>query len=192
MSVPGQIVSPWIEERARTPVPCEKGDTEAQNRGSGFAGTSSHDDLGAMPIQPPLAAIAYLVMAWGLQYGLETPRLLPPSWGAAGLVLVGAGAVLHVWAIVRFRQAGAPYRTHAPSVLVESGPYRFSRNPMYLGLTTILVGIGLLMGTLPFLLVPAVFLLTVNLAHVPREERALEEALGEPYREYRQRVRRWV
>ena len=150
------------------------------------------DDLDAMPIQPPLAAVAYLVMAWGLQYGLATPRLVPPAWGGAGLVLLGAGVVLYVWAIVLFRRAGTPYQTGAPSVLVESGPYRLSRNPMYLGLTAILLGIGLLVGTLPFLLVPLVFVLTVNLVHVPREERALEETIGEPYRQYRERVRRWI
>lgn len=146
-----------------------------------------------MPIRPPIVAAAYLVMAWGLQYGLRLPRIVPHPWDDVGLGLLGAGVALNVWAIILFRRAGTPYDTaETPTALVESGPYRLSRNPMYLGLTTILLGIGLLVGTVPFLLVPAVFLLTMNLGYVPGEERTLETTFGEPYREYRQRVRRWI
>lgn len=146
-----------------------------------------------MPIRPPIVAAAYIVMAWGLQYGLRPPRLVPQPWDDIGLVLLGAGAVLVIWPIILFRRAGTPYDiAEAPTALVESGPYRLSRNPMYLGLTMILLGIGLLVGTVPFLLVPAVFLLSMNLGYVPGEERTLEATFGEPYREYRQRVRRWI
>ncbi|MGH7573320.1 MAG: methyltransferase family protein [Gemmatimonadota bacterium] len=146
-----------------------------------------------MSIRPPIVALAYLVMAWALDYGLRPPRLVPPPWDDVGLVLLGAGATLVVWPIVLFQRAGTSHDpAERPTALVESGPYRLTRNPMYLGVSAILLGIGLLVGTIPFLLVPAVFLLTMNLTWVPREERALEEEIGEPYRVYRGRVRRWI
>jgi protein-S-isoprenylcysteine O-methyltransferase Ste14 len=145
-----------------------------------------------MPIRPPVVALGYLVLAWGLDHGLGAPRVVPRPWVDAGLLLFGAGGILIAWSIVLFRRAGTSHDpAETPTALVESGPYRLTRNPMYLGLATILLGIGLVVGTVPFLFVPAAFLLTMNLAYVPREERALEEAIGEPYQEYRKRVRRW-
>jgi protein-S-isoprenylcysteine O-methyltransferase Ste14 len=145
-----------------------------------------------MPIRLPIVALACLVMAWGLDHG-RAPRVVPGRWDDAGLVLLGAGSALIAWSIVLFRRAGTSHDpADTPTALVESGPYRLTRNPMYMGLTMILLGIGLVVGTVPFLLVPAAFLLTMELAYVPREERALEEAIGDEYREYRKRVRRWL
>ena len=63
---------------------------------------------------------------------------------------------------------------------------------MYLGIALLMLGTGLPFGTWPFLVAPAGFLLTVNRAFVPGEERALETALGDEYRRYRSRVRRWL
>jgi protein-S-isoprenylcysteine O-methyltransferase Ste14 len=63
---------------------------------------------------------------------------------------------------------------------------------MYLGLTLIVLGIAIYGGSVPFLLVPVVFFLTLNLGFVPWEERRLEATFGDEYRAYREQVRRWL
>jgi protein-S-isoprenylcysteine O-methyltransferase Ste14 len=107
-------------------------------------------------------------------------------------VVVG-GAALGIWALRTFHHRGTthdPFGT--PTSLVTTGPYRFSRNPMYVALTTVLVGVGLLVGTLPLLLVPVAFALLIHLLYVPYEEAKLEALFGEPYRDLRRRVPRWL
>jgi protein-S-isoprenylcysteine O-methyltransferase Ste14 len=79
----------------------------------------------------------------------------------------------------------------SPTVLVVSGPYRYTRNPIYLGMITILTGVCILLGTLsPFIVVP-IFFTIVRIAVIPYEERKLTTTFGEAYREYQKRVRRW-
>jgi protein-S-isoprenylcysteine O-methyltransferase Ste14 len=98
-----------------------------------------------------------------------------------------------VWSWVLFRLAQTTINPFGrASCLVTMGPYRFSRNPMYLGLVAILVGVVLLLGSVsPVLVVPA-FAWLMQKRVIEPEERQLEEAFGEEYRTYRQRVRRWL
>ncbi len=79
-----------------------------------------------------------------------------------------------------------------PTALVTTGPFRFSRSPMYLGVTCLLLGIALLVGTLPLFLAPVAFALTMNASYIPREERNLERQFGQEYMDYKNRVRRWL
>ena len=80
----------------------------------------------------------------------------------------------------------------APSELVTLGAYLWTRNPMYLGLLTALIGFALYMGTLPFFLAPWVFFLVINGVHIPYEEAVLEKTFGSAYEHYLKRVRRWI
>jgi protein-S-isoprenylcysteine O-methyltransferase Ste14 len=144
-------------------------------------------------IRPPLVAGLYLLAAWGLEATLTGTRFLdgPVRW--LGAVPIVAGVALIAWALRLFiRKQTTHDPLEAPTALVVTGPYRVTRNPMYWGLTLILLGIGLLVGTWPFLLPSVAFLLTMNALYVPREEGILERAIGDEYREYRKRVRRWL
>ena len=78
------------------------------------------------------------------------------------------------------------------SVLVTTGPYRYSRNPMYLGLVLILIGIAILQGSIsPVLVIPVfIWLITNNI--IKKEEKMLEETFGDAYLEYKKQVRRWI
>lgn len=115
------------------------------------------------------------------------------AWASVGGALVIAGAALHLRAWRALRGAGGPIdRVAAPPRLVTEGPYRWSRNPMYLAGIVILTGLALLLGSAtPFLGVAAFG--AWSAARVVRAEEALLEAeLGEEYRAYRERVRRWI
>ncbi len=145
------------------------------------------------PLVPPLwaalAAAAMLVLHRGLPGGVW----LPSPWTALGLLPAIIGVGLAVWAARLFVRTGTPLEPWAsPTTLVASGPYRFSRNPMYLGLALCLTGLALWLGTATPLLIIPLFVAVITLGFIRREERRLEERFGESYRRYRAGVRRWI
>ena len=150
-----------------------------------------------MEIRPPVVALIWLLTS------LAGDRLLPAAWrerlalaGEArwvGLLPVAAGGVLGAWALKLFHAKGTTYEPFGtPTSLVAAGPYRYTRNPMYLGVLLMLTGIALLSGRLTLLAAPLGFLATMNGVQIPREERLLDREFGESFRLYRQRVRRWL
>jgi protein-S-isoprenylcysteine O-methyltransferase Ste14 len=117
--------------------------------------------------------------------------LLPWPWDLIGVMALAAGLGLAVWAMVCFRRAGAEVRPfEEASVLVADGPYRFTRNPMYLSIVVSLVGVALVMGTLTPWLGPVAMALWLD-GFIRKEERHVQAALGADYEAYRARVRRW-
>jgi protein-S-isoprenylcysteine O-methyltransferase Ste14 len=143
-------------------------------------------------IRPPVIAGIYLLLAWVLDRILHLPRIIAWPYRLLGLVVLAAGISLMGWALRAFAARGTTHDVHGtPTALVSSGPFSFSRNPMYVGLSAALSGIGILIGTIPFLLVPIVFLLTMNALFIPLEEKKLASIFGQEYLDYKRRVRRW-
>ena len=107
--------------------------------------------------------------------------------------LVFAGLGLGLWAAGTFFRARTALIPHRPATeFVVRGPYRFSRNPMYVSLTLLYVGLALWVGTVwPLVLLPLVLVGLWRLV-IQREEAYLERAFGADYLAYRQRVRRWL
>jgi len=138
----------------------------------------------------------------GFVAGLLLHRALPlalASGGPAplsvwlGWAAVALGLVLGAWAMFTFLGARTAIIPHRPATeVVQTGPYRLSRNPMYVALGLVYVGLALWLNRLwPLLLLPLVYVLLYRLV-VRREERYLKSAFGEAYGAYRRRVRRWV
>jgi protein-S-isoprenylcysteine O-methyltransferase Ste14 len=122
---------------------------------------------------------------------LKTVIVRPYSY--LGGVLMLFGLALMTWAARAFREAGTGFQLReGGSVLVTLGPFRFSRNPMYLGMLIWLVGLAVLLGSLIVFLFPILFFLLANFLFIPLEERSMEQALGPRFIEYRQHVRRWL
>ena len=116
-----------------------------------------------------------------------------PGIALVGLVLMVAGAVLAIAGVLAFRRARTtilPFR--AASAMVRDGPYRFTRNPMYVGMTLAYLGLSLAFNSAwPILLLPLVLVAMVKLV-ITKEEEYLEAVFGDEYRAYRRDVRRWV
>jgi len=93
----------------------------------------------------------------------------------------------------RFEKLNAEIHTFkSPNQLITTGLFQYSRNPIYVGFTISLIGIGFLLGAYsPFIMV-AVFIIITNYIYMPHEERAMEELFGKEYRSYKSSVRRWV
>jgi protein-S-isoprenylcysteine O-methyltransferase Ste14 len=112
---------------------------------------------------------------------------------AIGVLLAVAGGAWAAWAAWLLRAAGTPVLGRAvPTVLVEEGPYRFGRHPIYLGALAALAGVALATGQ-PFAALAALVLAVVVARRlVPREEAALQQRFGGWWRDYAGTVRRWL
>jgi len=130
----------------------------------------------------------------GILLQLIDPALLSrsPTVRWSGAVLLALGLGLAVWGRRTLERAGTTVNPFGSTTrLVTEGPFRFSRNPLYVSLTLGYLGITLLLNAVwPLLLLPPL-LLIVQLGVVGPEERYLEETFGDEYRDYRSRVRRW-
>jgi protein-S-isoprenylcysteine O-methyltransferase Ste14 len=110
-----------------------------------------------------------------------------------GLLLVAAGAGLSAYAAALFTARDTtkdPYGQ--PVAFVTIAPYTFTRNPMYLGLMTILLGFAIFFFSPVMLMAPLGFFLVIDRMIIPREELALERTFGSAYLDYQRRVRRWL
>jgi protein-S-isoprenylcysteine O-methyltransferase Ste14 len=151
-------------------------------------------DTARVVIRPPIAwgvaIVAGLALDW-LAPLRFLPAALPAGWlGAMVFVLALA---LFAWAVVTMTRAGTNVPTNRPSTtIVESGPYRLTRNPIYVGMFLGLIGLGLAFDNLWLLLVLVPFALVIRYGVVAREEAYLERKFGDAYRGYRARVRRWL
>jgi protein-S-isoprenylcysteine O-methyltransferase Ste14 len=146
-----------------------------------------------VPFPPPLLYVAGLLLGLALEVALPSPSApFPPALAAGAVGLVG-WLCLDGAAMLLFHRAGTSVAPGRPvRKLVTSGPYRMTRNPMYVGMTFLYLGLALSLGaTLSLALLPAV-LLMIDRMVIAREERYLEERFGEDYRAYRRRVRRWL
>jgi protein-S-isoprenylcysteine O-methyltransferase Ste14 len=145
-------------------------------------------------VRPPLAwglaVIAGLALDWLVPLPFP-PADLPAGWlGAMVFVLALA---LFAWAIVTITRAGSNVPTYLPTTaIVESGPYRFTRNPIYLGMFLGLIGLAIAFDNLWLLMTLVPFALVIRYGVVAREETYLERKFGDVYRGYRARVRRWL
>ena len=147
-----------------------------------------------MPIivQPPVVTLLVVVSA-GFTHWLLGPWPTIVRLPVLGGVLVVLGFSCMMWARLLFTSRQTTLFVGRPSSqLVCDGPFRFSRNPMYVGVVVSLVGLALWVGTWPFYMTVPITFLFLNFFHIPREERMLRESFGEPYRVYSQEVRRWL
>jgi protein-S-isoprenylcysteine O-methyltransferase Ste14 len=143
---------------------------------------------------PPVWLLMSLIAMTALHFLLPITRLLPTPYSyGLGALFIAAGLATGGTAFVSFTRAGTPVVPFERSTaLVTGGSYRFTRNPMYLGMVLMLSGIASLLGTLSPWLVILPFAWIIQKNFIEGEERFLEELFGEDYRAYKARVRRWL
>lgn len=142
--------------------------------------------------RPP--AIYLIAIATGLALQLAWPiSFAPRSAVPFGLLIMSLAAAIFLWSVRTFRSAHTPVAGNQPTTAVVSvGPYRFSRNPIYLAFTMCQIGAALCLDSAWLLvtLLPAIALMSFVV--IPREERYLGLRFGEEYSRYRASVRRWL
>lgn len=147
---------------------------------------------------PPFIFVGGLLVAWLLGSRVYNLPLAPQSvspivFRALGYLLILIGLGIAAWGMVTFARAHTAIIPHRPaSSLVDTGPYRFTRNPMYTGMTIAYLGVAVhLNSAWAILLLPMVLFLLHRFV-IRREERYLSAAFGDTYEAYRARVKRWV
>ncbi len=144
-------------------------------------------------IRPPFVYLGSIALGLVIHYAWPV-RLVPPSVSTpVGAMVTLLAVALFVAAVRSFRAAGTPVPGNLPTTaIVRTGPYRFSRNPIYLAFSLLQLGLSILVNSLGLLitLIPAVLLMA--LVVIPKEERYLEARFPSEYSSYRAAVRRWL
>lgn len=146
-------------------------------------------------IPPPVVALLVGGAMWLLAQAGPTVAVDPGARGIAAGLLFLLGAALDVAGLMSFRRARTtinPLQPGSATALVTSGVYRYTRNPMYLGMLVVLLAWALYLAAPLALLGPAAFWLYIDRFQIAPEERALAALFGEPFAGYKARVRRWL
>lgn len=153
-------------------------------------------DYADVVIKPPVlfagTLLLGLFLSWFFPIG---PGLGDANWRAlaAGGTLALAGLGIGIQAVRQFRAGGTSLVPGEPStMLLESGPYRFTRNPIYIGFILLYFGIAIMATSVWLLVLLVPVLMVLQRGVVEREEAYLTDKFGEPYRKYQARVPRWV
>ncbi len=133
-----------------------------------------------MPTTYLLIAIILCIL---IHYIFPICFIIPSKWNLTGLIPLIFGIWINLAADKSFEES---------NVLVQDGVFHFSRNPMYLGFVSILVGISLLLKSLSPYFVVIIFTLLVDQVFIKVEERMLKETFGEVWSKYQSQVRRWI
>ncbi len=143
-------------------------------------------------IPPPVWALVFVLTVWlaGRVAGLTAPLHFP----LVGLAIFAIGFLISASGRRAFARAGTEVvpASKKNSSLVVSGPFNYTRNPMYLGILVATLGLAFVIGTGLAFAAPVVFFLFVNFISIPYEEDKMERQFGDEYRTYKARVRRWI
>lgn len=150
-----------------------------------------------LKIPPPVLAVLLIFAMWGLTKvsGLTSVSVLTYIPSLISWLLIGLALSIDIWALSSFRSAKTtinPMKPQNASQLVIAGIYKYTRNPMYLGLFIILTAFILWFGIFINFLFLFVFVFYMNKFQIMPEESALLELFGDDYAQYKSNVRRWI
>lgn len=155
--------------------------------------SENHDDHAGVIAHPPFIYLGGVLFGFFCQL-LWPLGLLGAGWrylAGVSLIVIGFASILA--AGLQFHRAGTSVPTHTPTTaVVTHGLYALSRNPIYVALTVIYLGIAFAADNAWILIFLAPVLLVMQIGVIHREERYLERKFGEDYRRYKERVRRWL
>ncbi len=144
-------------------------------------------------INPPLLYQCAILLMVVFHLLFPIAKIIPFPFNLVGVSVFILGAWIALRAKRLFQQTNTPIKpTASPILLHKNGFFRFTRNPMYLGITIALVGIAILLGSIITFVFPLLFLLIMNFVFIPHEEKLLQSAFGEQFVEYKNDVPRWI
>lgn len=153
------------------------------------------EDSAKVKVPPPFIYLGMLVIAFALDRLVGTPSLglsVPISILFGGLLFFGGTAII-ISAKGLFQRMGTNVPPWLPATkVVTAGPYRWTRNPMYLGAASIYVGLAIFLDNLTALILLPLLMAVIQTQVIAREERYLEAKFGDSYRSYKAKVRRWI
>ncbi len=155
--------------------------------------SANEPDCPGVIAPPPFIYLGFLALGFGLDWIWPVAVLPEAAQYLVGALLIVLGLAVALASIRRFKAAGTNIPTPKPTTaIVTDGPYRYSRNPIYIGLTAVYAGIGITADAPWVLVLLAPLLLVMHYGVIAREERYLERKFGAEYLDYKASVRRWL
>ena len=147
-----------------------------------------------LKLPPPIWTLVYVLTGAVISWFFGWSKVPGFPLVSLGISLVAISWTLPLWAIVLFRREGTEVEPTSPTnrKLITSGPYQFTRNPMYLGIVILSLGIAIWVGAWPMFGAPIALFATANWVHIPFEEAKMRRQFGPVYDNYVARVRRWI
>lgn len=142
---------------------------------------------------PPILLLLCIAAMFGMREWLAVTPIGIAELDTVGYVLIFLGIFLPLWGARVFAKHKTnikPYKD--PDTMVMEGPFRFSRNPMYLGMLLVLIGGALKFGFVEALAMPLLFFAVANWWYIPFEEGRMQHMFGDAFEDYRAKVRRWI
>lgn len=143
--------------------------------------------------RPPLVYLVSIALGAALQFIKPLPFVPADLAIPAGAALVVIAVALFAWSVLTFKKAGTPVPGNQPTTtIVGTGPYRFSRNPIYVAFSLLQLGIAVGMNSAWLLVTLAAAVALMHFVVIRREEDYLERKFGAQYPDYKRAVRRWL
>jgi protein-S-isoprenylcysteine O-methyltransferase Ste14 len=154
-------------------------------------------DAAAVRVFPPGVPLATILLGIGLHQlwplGLGFEIAAPARYWIGGAIAVGAAALLGFWSVMLFRRSGQSENPWKPTPrIVDRGPFRFTRNPMYLQMLLVCIGVAVMLQNGWILVLTPVCAWVLQRFAIEAEEAYLERKFGDAYLAYKRRVRRWI
>jgi len=144
-------------------------------------------------VLPPTYLLVAILIMVAIHFVLPVQKIVPVPWNMLGIVPLACGIALNLVADGAFRRVQTTVKPfEASSALVTGGVFGITRNPMYLGYVLILLGVGLILGSLTPSIVLPVFAILMDRVFIRVEERMLARRFGQAWVEYKNNVRRWI
>ncbi len=142
---------------------------------------------------PPIYLLLTLIVMGALHWFVPITYLVAAPYKYGGIALIVLGFAVTAPAAQAFRRLDTPLKPFEEStVVVTTGMFRLTRNPMYLGMVVGLLGVAILLGSLVSFLPVPVFVVIIHVQFIVHEERFMEELFGAEYLAYKRKVRRWI
>ena len=128
-----------------------------------------------------------------LHYTLPLINIIEYPSNLIGFLFFVIGTVLNIWTDQLFKKVNTTVKPfEKPSTLILKGPFKISRNPMYLGMALLLVGAGFILGSITSFIGTILFIIAMEVYFIPTEEKFMFEQFGEEFEAYKKKVRRWL
>lgn len=148
-----------------------------------------------LKIPPPIYMLIMAGLMWLLNHFLPMANLISAPWNQIGILIMLMAIFTDGLSLIQFFRVHTsinPIHPEKAKTLVTTGMYRLTRNPMYLGLLLLLIGLAIFLGSLsPFIVLP-IFIVTLTVQQIIPEEQVLEQKFGNKYRDYKKSVNRWL
>ena len=144
-------------------------------------------------IMPTTYLLALLLLSLGLHFIYPIKKIIRAPYTYLGIIFIICGCILNILADNLFKRSKTTVKPHKnPTSLETFGPFRISRHPMYLGMSAILLGVAIILGSIITFVIPIFFVMLMEIMFIPLEEKNLEQAFGKKYSDYKMKVRCWI